>query len=134
VYALLLPQTLSLNSFFVEQRFDADPARSRAEMPAQSVGTGITAATPPQAAFFKLSFANELLLCCVKSFVALFIVLARKAFPAHFTQEWALLGVGAKMRVKVISANKSFRAQSTLEGRGMFRNPLGVSTVCIFTG
>jgi hypothetical protein len=66
----------------------------------------------------------------MKPFVTLSIVLARKGFPAHCTHEWALVGMNAKMRAKVISASKSFRAQITLEGRRMFLNQLGVTTVC----
>lgn len=96
-------------------------------MATQCISTGKTAATSPLAALFELSFANELLLSGMKSFMALSIVLACKGFPAHCTHEWTLIGVGAKMRAEVVSTSESFWAQIALEGCGMFLNSFGVA-------
>jgi hypothetical protein len=99
-------------------------------MPAQSIGTSETAATSPLAALLQLSLANELLLSGMKSFVALSVVLARKGFPAHCTHKWTFIGVGTKMRTKVISTSKPFWTQIALESCGVFLNSLGVATIC----
>ena len=98
-------------------------------MPAQCISTGKPATASPLATLLELSFANELLLSGMKSFVALPIVLARKGFPAYCTDEWSFVGVCAKMRAKIVGTCKTFRAQSALEGRGMLLHSLGVTAV-----
>jgi hypothetical protein len=97
LHTLLLPKTLPFNGFFIKKWLNADAARFRAEMSTQCISTGKTATTSPLAALLELSFANELFLSGMKSFMALSIMLARKSFPAYCTDEWALIGVGAKM-------------------------------------
>jgi hypothetical protein len=129
LHALLLPQTLPFNGFFIKKWLDADAARFRAEMPAQCISTGKTATASPLATLLELSFANELLLSGMKSFVALSIMLARKGFPAHCADERAFVGVGAKMRAKIVGTGETFRAQTTLEGRGVLLNSLGITTI-----
>ena len=66
-------------------------------MSAQCISTSKAATASPLATLFKLSFTNELLLSRMKSFMTLSIMLTRKGFSAHGTDEWAFVGVGAKM-------------------------------------
>jgi hypothetical protein len=120
---------LPLNGFFVEQWLDAYAARFRAEMPSQSISAGKTTATTPLAALFEISFANELLLSGMKSFVAFSVMLTSESFPTDCTYEWAFVGMGAEVRAEVVGTSKAFWTQITLEGCGVLLDPLRVAAI-----
>jgi hypothetical protein len=55
------------------------------------------------------------------------IVLAREGFAADRAYEWSFVGVGTQMRPQVIRPGELLRAQSTLEGGGVFLDTAAAS-------
>jgi hypothetical protein len=97
LHALLTPQPLSFNSFFIKKRFDANTTGFRTKMTAQGIGSSKTTATTPLAALFELSLANKLLLSGMKTLVPLPVMLAGKRFATYCAYEWTLISMSTQM-------------------------------------
>lgn len=93
----------------VEERLDAYPARLGAEMAAQSICTGESAATTPLSASRELAAADEFLFAGMEAFVAFAVVLSCKCFTAHCAYEWSFVSVGAEVGSQIVCAGKAFR-------------------------
>ena len=55
----------------------------------------------------------------MQPFMALAVMLAGEGFAAYRTDEWKLVGVGAKVRAKVVGPRETLGTESALECRRM---------------
>jgi hypothetical protein len=62
LHSLLVPQTLPLNSLFIEERLDAYAPRFGTEMSAQRISTRKATTAAPLATLLELSLTDEFLL------------------------------------------------------------------------
>lgn len=98
-------------------------------MSTESVCTSKSSPATPLSATLKSTATDKLLLAGVKTFMSLSIVLACKGLATDCTDEWSLIGVGAKMRTEVVSSRESLRTKSALERRRMLLLAFAVSSI-----
>jgi hypothetical protein len=95
LHPLLIPQTLPLDGFFIEQRFNADASGLRSEMAPQGIRSSESSPAAPLAALFELSFANKLLLTGMQTLVTFPIVLTGESLPTYRAYKWTFISVSA---------------------------------------
>lgn len=128
LHSLLVPKTLSFDSFFVEERFDTYPSCFGTEMAAEGICTSEPATAAPLSALLQLSFANKFFLSGVQSFVTFSIVLTSKCFPTYSTNEGTFVGVSTQVRAKVVCSSETLWTKRALECCGMFLNSFGIAS------
>ena len=94
----LVPHSLPLQSFLVQQRPDTYPTGFATEVPPKSVCAGKSSATSPAIPRLQLSLAYKLLLARMQAFVALSVMLSGKGLATHRTHKRPFVRMRAKMR------------------------------------
>lgn len=124
VQHLLLQSTLPLHCLLVQQRLNADAARFGSEMAPESIGTREPSPTAPATTGPQVALAHKLLLPAMQTLVSLPVMLAGECFAADGADKRALVGMGPKMRSKIVRAGEALGTQGTLKGSRMLLDPL----------
>ena len=108
---ILIVHPLAFDGFLVEERLDAHPTGFAPEMTAQGICSRKSASAAPLRARTELATADEFLLAAVETLMAFTIVLPGKGLLAHRAHKWPFIGVGTKMRAKIVGSCELLRTQ-----------------------
>lgn len=88
---------VSLGSFLVQERFDADSASLGAKVASEGVRTGELSSTAPASPGAKLALADKFLLAGMQTFMSFSVVLPRKRLPTYRTYKRPFVSVGTQV-------------------------------------